>query len=130
MFTLKRPERNKIIYVFKMDTNQQPKFSFKAKASFIMGVICTTLIITTVLLLYLLPYIAEGFYWHSYPVSAMLLGLIGLIVCAIAFLFGIGGLIFGKSGLKSPKKNLAIIGIMLSITGIVASIYFLSRLLR
>ena len=93
----------------------------QAITSLILGII--SIILNLILIAHYSRVLGEG-----------LLGMIGaylsffsLILC---WLFSISGFIFGIFGLKSTKKKLAIIGIILSVIGLIGYIYIYSIALR
>jgi hypothetical protein len=59
------------------------------------------------------------------PVVALVLGLFNLVLWACPFIgvvTGIIGLVFGHSGLQSPRRALAVVGIVFSVVGLTFSI--------
>lgn len=58
-------------------------------------------------------------------VAGFVLGLCSFVVCCLGLPLGIIGLILSIKGLKSPKKKaLAIVGLIFSILGLLAGIFF------
>jgi hypothetical protein len=59
------------------------------------------------------------------PVVALMLGLFNLVLWACPFIgivTGIMGLVFGHSGLQSPRRALAVVGIVFSVVGLTFSV--------
>lgn len=97
----------------------------KATASLILGIISATPLIFFLVSI-LLAVIAPGFMYYDATRGQSILvlysGITTFYFYPISFLSGLAGIILGKFGLRSTKKNLSIIGIVLSILGIVTPI--------
>jgi len=110
--------------------NQQPELNLKSKyalRSFISGIIS------------IIPALFYSLMWISYRINLgflteffkqyvntfWILGIILMYFASlVSVLAGLFGLIYGIKGLKSPKRDLAIAGIALSLIGSVLMAYF------
>lgn len=103
----------------------------KAIASLILGIINIIPAITFLIILLLRCCIAKDFYWHYlYPPEGIFIGLGLLVFLPITLLSSVVGLFLGKLGLKSTKKNLSLIGIVLCSLSLIFSIYIILEFFR
>jgi hypothetical protein len=69
-------------------------------------------------------------FWKNIVFQSEIIGWIAIIVLFLGWLFPLLGIILGITGLKSQKKKLAIIGILLSLIGLIGYIYICLIALR
>lgn len=70
--------------------------------------------------------------WNGRGVTSLVFGLLsvpGALCCGLGGLFGLAGFILGLLSLRTPGRGTAIIGLLLSVVGVVLSVGVLSIIL-